>query len=347
MENKDGAIEPRIAEFIWRHFSLEPQPDRLHQLSGDASARRYFRYRPDRERSFIVTLYPESFDLARFTYHQIYELMRKIDIPVPRILALDGPAGIVLQQDLGDDALERILPDAPEAERNRLLQVACGYIVRLQQASASDRRQQDGFPNPSFTSEKLAWELRFFQQHYLAGYRSWQGAFESELDRECVLLAQELASHPQRLCHRDYHVRNLMLHQDQLYVIDFQDARWGPPTYDLASLLTDSIQLQSRESETLIALFLQAMEGEVEAAAFERLFHLTCIQRLLKALGTYGYQIAVRHQERYRSYVGGSLRRLLDSLRLVPEFPRIRQLVESEVESHAKVVHQPFTEYQT
>ena len=44
---------------------------------------------------------------------------------------------------------------------------------------------------------------------------------------------------PQVLCHRDYHVRNLMLFQDKLYVIDFQDARWGPTTYDLASLLKD------------------------------------------------------------------------------------------------------------
>ncbi len=344
MESRDGALEPRILQFIRHHLSVEPEPDCLHKLSGDASTRQYFRYQPDQERSFIVTLYPEPFDPARFAYHQVYELMRKIDIPVPRILSLDGRLGIVMQQDLGDDSLERIFPDAPEALRGRLLQRACQHILRLQQAGPSVLQQQPRFSHPSFTVEKFVWELRFFHEHYLTGHRGRHVSFTNELDREFVILAEKLASLPKRLCHRDYHVRNLMLNQDRLYVIDFQDTRWGPPTYDLASLLKDSIQLQPRETEALIDLFLKAMDWEVDAGEFKRHFHLTCIQRLLKALGTYGYQIAVRHQERYQNYVAGSLRRLHDSLHLVSEFPCIRRLVKGEVESHWSVGHPPYTE---
>ena len=54
------------------------------------------------------------------------------------------------------------------------------------------------------------------------------------------MLVAELAAEPRVLCHRDYHSRNLMLHDDRLYIIDFQDARMGPDTYDLVSLLRDS-----------------------------------------------------------------------------------------------------------
>ena len=54
------------------------------------------------------------------------------------------------------------------------------------------------------------------------------------------MLADELADEPRVLCHRDYHSRNLMIHERRLYIIDYQDARMGPDTYDLASLLRDS-----------------------------------------------------------------------------------------------------------
>ena len=95
----------------------------------------------------------------------------------------------------------------------------------------------------AFDFEKLSWELHFFWKHFLEGYRkrdlSRRGPRVARR-RASTGSAAEIASWPRVLCHRDFHSRNLMLHAGALYWIDFQDARMGPATYDLASLLRDS-----------------------------------------------------------------------------------------------------------
>ena len=81
---------------------------------------------------------------------------------------------------------------------------------------------------------------------------------------EFKIIVEELAGEPRVLCHRDYHSRNLMLSQGQLYLIDFQDARMGPDTYDLASLLRDSyVDLNDIAINELIAYFLALKGGSV------------------------------------------------------------------------------------
>ena len=80
-------------------------------------------------------------------------------------------------------------------------------------------------------------------------------------------IIEELASEPRVLCHRDYHSRNLMLHEGRLYIIDFQDTRMGPDTYDLVSLLRDSyVDLPEQTVSELIAYFL-ALKGSQRPAA--------------------------------------------------------------------------------
>jgi aminoglycoside/choline kinase family phosphotransferase len=77
------------------------------------------------------------------------------------------------------------------------------------------------------------------------------------LAAEWRVLAEELAAEPRVLCHRDYHSRNLMLHRGELYIIDFQDARLGPDTYDLVSLVRDSyVDLTESAADELIAYFI-------------------------------------------------------------------------------------------
>src|SRR5690606_27638504 len=94
----------------------------------------------------------------------------------------------------------------------------------------------------AFDVEKLTWELDFFVKHFIEGYRgaTLTAAERAALSEEWSNIVTELAGERRVLCHRDYHSRNLMLHDGRLYMIDFQDARMGPDTYDLVSLLRDS-----------------------------------------------------------------------------------------------------------
>ena len=137
------------------------------------------------------------------------------------------------------------------------------------------------------------------------------------------------------LCHRDYHSRNLMLHDGRLYIIDFQDARMGPDTYDLASLLRDSyVDLTDRELDELIAYFL-ALEGARSAdgrGEFRRRFDLMALQRNLKALGTFGYQTTTRGNPVYIQYIPRTLRYVRANLEQIPAFARLRELLAAHID---------------
>ena len=131
------------------------------------------------------------------------------------------------------------------------------------------------------------------------------------------------------LCHRDYHSRNLMLHDDRLYIIDFQDARMGPDTYDLVSLLRDSyVDLPEQTVNELIAYFL-ALKGTtdpMQETVFRERFDLMALQRNLKALGTFGYQTTARRNPVYIQYIPRTLRYVRDNLGRHPRFPPARLL---------------------
>jgi len=140
-------------------------------------------------------------------------------------------------------------------------------------------------------------------------------------------------------CHRDYHSRNLMLHDGQLYIIDFQDARMGPDTYDLVSLLRDSyMDFSEREVDELIAFFL-ALRGVgagkgagMEAGVFRRRFDLMALQRNLKALGTFGFQTTTRGNTVYIQYMPRTIAYVRTNMERDPRFARLREILAKHVE---------------
>jgi aminoglycoside/choline kinase family phosphotransferase len=135
------------------------------------------------------------------------------------------------------------------------------------------------------------------------------------------------------LCHRDFHSRNLMRHRGVLYWIDFQDARMGPATYDLASLLRDSYVDLSPEfvAERVEEFRQRALPGE-SRDAFQRRFDLTSVQRNLKALGTFGYMATVRGIPVYLQYIPRTLQHAAHNLRRYPELSGLQRVLARHVE---------------
>ncbi len=318
--------------FVRRRFGSRGNGYSISKILGDASARQYFRLVEECGTSWILAAYPEPFDPQRFTYKQVYDLLRQIGLPVPKIHQMDGSLGIVLQQDLGNETLQKRLVHCPADEKDRLLRQAIAHMVAIQSRGTEALQPRYEAARLAFDEEKLRWELQFFERHYLGNYRKLHSWSRERLNREFDRLAAALANRPRRLCHRDFHVRNLMCHRERLYIIDFQDARLGPVSYDLASLLKDSIDLTATETQALIAAYRNLSRQETAEQEFALEFHRMCIQRLLKALGTYAYQITLRQNFIYEQYIPGSLRRVLGSIRELDEFPAIRGLVELELE---------------
>jgi N-acetylmuramate 1-kinase len=326
----------RIDRYLQEN-GLDGEGTTVVPLTGDASDRRYFRIIwPDREPSVVLALHAGPIEFASLPFVNVAELLRHMPLPVPRVLGHSDPLGILAQDDLGDVTLQAHLGAATPGEHAALYRQAVAFLELLQRRGA-EIDPGDYLPyRIAFDAEKLIWELDFFLKHFIEGYRgaTLTSPQRAALAQEFAVIANELAAEPRVLCHRDYHSRNLMLHAGSLHIIDFQDARMGPDTYDLASLLRDSyVDLEDREVDDLIAYFL-ALKGVAGFAtdAFRRRFDLMALQRNLKALGTFGFQTITRGNPVYIQYIPRTLRYARINLEKYPRFGRLRELLAEHVD---------------
>lgn len=303
-------------------------------LTGDASDRRYYRVLRTDGDSFVLALHAGAIDYEALPFVAVWRLMRAIPLPVPELLDHSNALGIIAQQDLGDVTLQAHLGAATPDEHAALYRQAVSLLAVLQQRG--DDLASDEYPpyRVAFDTDKLSWELEFFYKYFVRQYRGLSPSLEVQraLSAEWALIVEELASERRVLCHRDYHSRNLMLHDDALFIIDFQDARMGPDTYDLVSLLRDSyVDLSSAQVDELIAYFLALTRGPVVSAdvagEFRRRFDVMALQRNLKALGTFGYQTVTRGNPVYIQYIPRTLNYVRANLAKYPRFSRLHELL--------------------
>ena len=331
-----GDTAARVERFLAEQGLTGPDV-MVEPLSGDASTRVYMRVRRSDAPPQVLAVHPEAFEIDRLPFAGMARLLAAMPVPVPAILAHSGALGILALQDLGDRTLQEHLRTAATTERLSRYREAVALIATMQARGAELATGAEVPYGLAFDVEKLSFELRFFTEHFLGGHRAVTLA-DSErqaLDAEWFTLAEELAAEPRVLCHRDFHSRNLMLHDDCLWVIDFQDARMGPDTYDLVSLLRDSyVELGPAEVHGLIEDFLAARGARptgafpaAEAEVFRQRFDVMALQRHLKALGTFGYQASVRNRPAYLESVPRTLSYVRDNLERNPRHARLRDLL--------------------
>jgi aminoglycoside/choline kinase family phosphotransferase len=337
MERRHAGVDDareRIQGYLDRSGLAAGKP-RVVPLTGDASDRRYFRILLPDAQSIVLALNSAPFDVTKLPFVNVATLMAKMPVPVPAVLGHADDLGVLAQQDLGDVTLQAHLGASSVAEHAALYRQAVALIATLQRRGAELTSPEYLPYGISFDVEKLTWELDFFTKHFLEAYRgvTLAGGQRAALREEFAVIVRELADEPRVLCHRDYHSRNLMLHESQLYIIDFQDARMGPDTYDLVSLLRDSyVDLPEQTVDELIAYFL-ALKGVTGSdPAFRQRFDVMALQRNLKALGTFGYQTTARRNPVYIQYIPRTLRYVRTNLDNQPRFARLRELLATHVE---------------
>ena len=324
-------MEPRLAQYLAEQ-NLADQTLKVVPLTGDASDRRYFRVLLKNAPPIVLALHAGPIDFASMPFVAIARLLSEVPVPVPSILHHSDPLGVIGLEDLGDVTLQAHLGAANPSEHAALYRQAVGFIVRMQQRGEALR--SDAYPpyGIAFDVEKLTWELEFFVKHYLLAYKGAtpDEAARAALRAEWSAIVEELAAEPRVLCHRDYHSRNLMLHDGSLFIIDFQDARMGPDTYDLVSLLRDAyVDLSPNQVDALIAYFLAHKSGDTpDDEEFRRRFDLMALQRNLKALGTFGYMTTSRNNTVYIQYMPRTLAYVKANLAKYPRFARLRGLLE-------------------
>ncbi len=313
----------------WLRNAGLPSATRLERLAGDASDRRFVRVVPPGAPTRVLVVHERPIDPDTLPLIRVGELFRRLSVPVPAIHGAHAALGIVVVEDLGDTMLEDAAANLPDVERSARYREAVEIIAAIQQGGRRLAQSNAGPFGLAFDVEKLTQELSFFAEHFVAGFRrhALTAGARRTLDEEFRALASDMAAEPRVLCHRDFHSRNLMLHRDRLHVIDYQDARMGPDTYDLTSLLRDAyVELEAAEVDRLLAHY-QAVTDLHDGAALRRRFVRTTVQRALKALGTFGFQITVRGNARYREAIPRTLSYARRAIGRDPERRRLGELL--------------------
>lgn len=328
----------RLLKFLESQGISDPQTE---ALTPDASTRNYFRI-PWKKGKAVAAVYPDPFDPELHPYLDVTRLFLESDIAVPAIYAVDGTSGIIVQEDLGDRQLCRVYETASETEADDYKEQAINLIARIQKATVRAHESKSISSRLAFDEAKLSWELDFFVEHYFQSYRRehLRHAEAAELKTELNDVAAELAATPRVLCHRDFHTANLMLDsKNRLRVVDHQDARMGPASYDLVSLLLDRqpVPPSLAEIRDHRLFFLEerrrlGMEA-LDPDEFARQFRLMTIQRGLKAVGTFSYQTAVCHRAAfYEHFINPTLLIVVQAAEWLERFPTLRKMVSDRLE---------------
>lgn len=284
----------------------------IEPLTGDVSPRRYFRVGLEgREvgRTAILATYPEEVRDICPRFLRTTRLLEDAGVRVPRVLGSSCDMGRMLLEDLGPRTLADF-KDRPWSELTPWFEQALRWIERI---AALPAEEVAGL-NPPLDAELMRRELRqtwdlFLEPRSLTGGPALTSALRAALDEICDRLAAE----PPVPCHRDFMSRNLMplMPPDRsrdLAVLDHQDLRLGPPAYDLASLLNDTLFPPPEVEEPLLA----------DSGADRAGYHRAAAQRTLKAIGTYA-SFALRGADRHLPLIPPTLSRCLLHLARIPE----------------------------
>lgn len=333
----ESSASDRLARFITQQgiASKEVVP-----LTPDASTRKYYRI-GWKKQTAVAAVYPEPFDPEFHPYLDVTRLFLDCEIPVPEVYAVDGNAGIIVQEDLGDRQLFHIYENESEEQCDEYKEQAIALIAKIQKATERANQTQSIVSRLAFDEAKLSWELDFFFEHYFGSLlrENLRHAEVAELKAELNDIAAELAAVPRVLCHRDYHASNLMIDGERrIRVVDHQDARMGPASYDLVSFLLDRQPCPPSLAELRAhrLFFLEERRllglGVVDPDEFALEFRLMTIQRGLKASGTFAYQTAVCGRgSAYQHFIQPTLQIVWQAAEWLERFPTLRRMLKERL----------------
>jgi aminoglycoside/choline kinase family phosphotransferase len=247
---------------------------------------------------------------------------------VPKVIATLPDFAALIIDDYGDLMLEGLV----KADGERSPEVRARYETAVRIISKFLRipaNQNQIWCQRSFDDARFAWELNFLKEKYLepiAGI-DFSGSRGKAFDADTKALSAFLAKYSKYFVHRDYHSRNIMVERDFIAVLDFQDARLGPPAYDLVSLVFDSYVDFSKERRMGLMEFSKNLifekAGTRLVEEIEETWRPTLLQRQWKAIGSFGYLTLEKNRGDYLKYVGPALNILKDSQVEDPRWPFI------------------------
>ena len=309
------------------HFPrLEEAKVKITPIEKGGSDRKFYRVRCGPDQTIILVKYNLEREENRH-YVEIAEFLAAHKIRAPKIYFHDPAEGLIWIEDLGTADLWSHRGESWMVRR-AFYESALGEIVKLHCLPEETRSAiQKNLP-VEFDAALYRWEQNYFFENCLGRFFGFEPGELSALAALPSLgrIAEELAQRPRVLVHRDFQSQNLIIRNGQAHLIDFQGMRPGLAEYDLASLLFDPYVTFSRaECEELLADYeaKRAAARQPVAPDSRSIFRLCGIQRLMQALGAYGFLGLVKGNKTFLDYIPGAM----DSLRgLVGEISDLEKL---------------------
>lgn len=295
-------------------------------LSRGGSGRNFYRLKWDGRSVFLMHYSDERRENA--FYAPIGRFLRDIGVAVPEIFHHDAERGFLLMEDLGDDDLWSCRL-APWNIRRGLYQETLRVIGQLH-AYAIDTFPYASVPlMEGFDGSLYRWERDYFRENFVTGVCGIEcpPSEAKVLEIELNALASRLMAMQPALIHRDFQSQNIMIRSGSPILIDFQGMRMGNPFYDLGSLLYDPyVTLGDDERMALLSYYFGISGNGSAWPAFREYFLEASAQRLMQALGAYGFLGLKKGRTAFLGYIDSGLRNLEDVTKQAANLPALQVL---------------------
>lgn len=275
---------------LYKEFAGK-EADRIDLIPRSVSSRKYFRIFHG-DRTFIGTYSPDTRETTAFVTFARH--FKGQGLNVPEVHTVSDDLLYYIQEDLGDvtlhDLLMKVKQDGMLADAKDYYLKTIDHLIKLQRDGHTGADYSVCVPRPVFDRQSILWDLNHFKYYFLK--TSGLPFDEQELEDDFAELADSIAAIPNDcFMFRDFQSRNIMLREDELYFIDFQGGRKGPPQYDLASLVFEArVDMDVELRKELVKYYLDSigLENKSDRDQFRKNFYRVAIIRILQALGAYG-----------------------------------------------------------
>jgi N-acetylmuramate 1-kinase len=320
-KNTAAVVAELIDQTVTRFPAYARHRINIAPLEKGGSDRFFYRMQLGDELSLILAKYGSLREENRH-YVGIATFLRGLGVRVPEIYFHDEGQGLIWMEDLGDRDLWSFRGE-PWLVRRPLYLDALDQILTLHQRAHEAPAPEPSPFQPGFDAALYRWEQNYFLENCLGQHF---GLDADDVERHCdharlEEIAEALAERPQCFVHRDFQSQNIVVKGDEACFIDFQGMRLGLPHYDLASLLYDPyVNLPGTERRELLAYYVGACErqGRPLDGDFEEVFALCAMQRLMQALGAYGFLGHIKGRAHFLAHIEpalSSLRKVLSGVR--------------------------------
>jgi aminoglycoside/choline kinase family phosphotransferase len=313
------------------HFPrLDVAEIKISPIQKGGSDRKFYRIQCSPEHALILVKYNLDREENRH-YVTIANFLSEQRVRAPEIYFHDPDEGLIWLEDLGERDLYSYR-DEPWLVRRAFYESALDQIATLHALPESVCSEMKDHLPAEFNSELYRWEQNYFFENCLGGYFKIE---KSKLARLAALpalqeIAERLTSFPRVLVHRDFQSQNIIIRNSQAYLIDFQGMRPGLAEYDLASLLYDPyVDLPETERAELTAYYRarQLERGIANNGESDLKLRLCAMQRLMQALGAYGYLGLVKGHKHFLKHVPVAMKSLQSVVAEIGELPELEEML--------------------